>query len=376
MNNKKIAVLGSTGSIGTQALDVARRLGLKVTALTANKNYRLLEQQCRLFGPEECWIDESCYGDLKLLLADTDVKVCCGGDELCRIAAQTDCDVLLNSLLGISGLMPTLAAIDGKRTLALANKETLVTGGDIVMKKIRETGTKLIPVDSEHSAIFQCIDGRSDVSSLVLTASGGAFYGKSRTELYGATAAEALRHPNWSMGAKITVDSASLMNKGFEIIEAVHLFGMPEDKIEVIIHRESIIHSMVRFKDGAVLAQLGVPDMRIPIQLAFTYPRRNECAAQPLDFSAVSSLTFSQPDTKTFGLLELAREAIRRGGNIPSAMNGADEAAVQLFLEGKISFGQIEELVRTAVEKCAYIKDPSLEDILLTDISAREAVRG
>ncbi len=376
MKVRKIAVLGSTGSIGTQALDVASTLGLKVTALTAHRNFRLLERQCRAFRPSECWIDESRYSDLKLLLADTDVKVCCGEDELSRIAAETDCDVLLNSLLGISGLLPTLAAIDGRRTIALANKETLVAGGDIVMKKIKETGTALIPVDSEHSAVFQCIDGRKDVSSLVLTASGGAFFGKKKQELADVTAADALKHPNWSMGAKITVDSATLMNKGFEVIEAMHLFGMPEDKVEVIIHRESIIHSMVRFKDGAVLAQLGMPDMRIPIQLAFTYPKRVASSVKPLDFSAVSTLTFAQPDTETFGLLQFAREAVLRGGNIPCAMNGADEAAVQLFLEGKIRFGQIEELIREAVDKCVYIKDPSVEDILSTDIAAREAVRG
>ncbi len=374
----KIALLGSTGSIGRQTLDVCRREGYGVDCLSANKNDKLLAEQCREFGVKRCWIGEENYKSLKTRLADTSTEVLTGADELCRMAAESECDTVVNALLGISGLLPTLAAIDGKRRIALANKETLVAGGEIVMAKIKATKTDLTPIDSEHSAVFQCLEGhKSEAESIILTASGGAFYGKTRDELQYVTAADALKHPNWNMGQKITIDCATMMNKGFEVIEAMYLFDVPVDKVEVIIHRESIIHSMVRFVDGAVLAQLGVPDMKIPISLALTYPRRAsspECRA--LDFEKLSQLTFAKPDKDTFGLLSFAYEAIKKGGNIPAAMNGADEAAVELFLQGKIRFLDIERAVRYACSKTTFIAHPTVEQILDTDIAARQAVKG
>lgn len=374
----KIALLGSTGSIGTQTLDVCRRYGYEVDCLSANTNEILLEKQCREFAPKYCWIGEEHYASLRTRLADTDTVVLTGREELCRMAAESDCDVLVNALLGISGLAPTLSAIDGKKRIALANKETLVAGGEIVMKRIKETATELLPIDSEHSAIFQCIaDRRSEVESVILTASGGAFFGKKRDELREVTAADALKHPNWSMGKKITVDCATMMNKGFEIIEAMYLFDLPSDSVEVIIHRESVIHSMVRFVDGAVIAQLGTPDMRLPISFALSYPKRLESPdKRALDFKNYISFTFAEPDTEAFGLLQFAREAIKKGGNIPAAMNGADEAAVELFLNGKIGFCDIERLVRHACDTTKYIPAPTLEQIFDTDIAAREAVKG
>ncbi len=374
----KIALLGSTGSIGTQTLDICARYGYQVDCLSANQNEILLETQCRRFMPRMCCIGENRYLSMKQRLADTDIKVVAGKDALCQMAAETDCDTLVNALLGISGLEPTLAAVDGKKRIALANKETLVAGGELVMKRIKETHTELLPIDSEHSAIFQCIgDRRNEVESVILTASGGAFWGKNHSELERMTAADALKHPNWSMGKKITVDCATMMNKGFEIIEAMYLFGLPSERVEVIIHRQSVIHSMVRFIDGAVIAQLGTPDMRLPISFALSYPARLDSPdKRALDFKDYASLTFAEPDTETFGLLNFAREAIKKGGNIPAAMNGADEAAVELFLNGKIGFNDIERLIKHACYETEYIASPDLKQIIDTDIAAREAVKG
>lgn len=374
----KIALLGSTGSIGTQTLDVCARYGYKVDCLSANKNEILLEAQCRRFMPRICCIGEDHYLSMKQRLADTDIKVVAGKDALCQVASESSCDTLVNALLGISGLEPTLAAIDGKKRIALANKETLVAGGELVMKRVKETHAELLPIDSEHSAIFQCIgDRQSEVESVILTASGGAFWGKKLGELKKVTAADALKHPNWNMGQKITVDCATMMNKGFEIIEAMYLFDLPSDRVEVIIHRQSVIHSMVRFVDGAVIAQLGTPDMHLPISFALSYPARLESPdKKALDLKDCASLTFAEPDNETFGLLQFARDAINRGGNIPAAMNGADEAAVELFLQGKIGFNDIEKLIRHACSKAEYTASPDLKQIIDTDIAAREAVKG
>ncbi len=370
---KSLVILGSTGSIGTQTVEVAEHLELKINAISGYSNDSLLEKQARRFNVETVWISERKYSSLKTRLADTPSKVVTGEEELERIASEIPCDVLVNSLVGISGLKPTLAALDGKKRVALANKETLVVYGDSVMKKARETGTELIPVDSEHSAIFQCLDGRK-AKRILLTCSGGAFYGKKSAELENMTVAQALAHPNWSMGAKITVDCATLMNKGLELIEAVRLFDVSPDDVEVLIHRESICHSAVEFDDNVVMAQLSLPDMRECIQYAVTYPERRPSLTGRLDLTAIGKLTFSHPDEETFPLLPFARDAIRRGGTAPAAMNGANEAAVALFLDGKISFNDISRLVMKAAEKTAYISDASLPNVLAADKSARENV--
>ena len=346
--------------MGTQALEVMRALGIKAALLSAGTNEKLLADQCREFLPDECVIaSKDRYSSLRLLLADTPVKVSAGEEELCRAARDCDCETVLNSVVGIRGLLPTLAAISGGKDIALANKETLVAYGSSVMRLAREQGVDIIPVDSEHSAIYQCLRGedRGAVRRLLLTASGGPFYGKTREFLSKVTPAQALRHPSWSMGAKITVDSATLMNKGLEIIEAAHLFGLPQSRIEVAVHRESIVHSMAEFADGVVKAQLSRPDMRLCIQYAFTCPQRTCSLAGTLDFSDLS-LTFRAPDTETFVLLDEARRAFDRGGNACAALNGANEAAVALFLDGKIGFTDIFDLVCAAAESVRYIADP------------------
>jgi len=371
-----IIVLGSTGSIGRQTLDVARRLGLNIAALSGYNNDRILEEQCREFKPKYCWVSNEKYKTLKIALADTDTKVITDDDALDNLAYEVEADLLLNSIMGIRGLRPTLAAIDSGKQLALANKETLVAGGDIVMKKAREKGITILPVDSEHSAIFQCLQGGLKPKKILLTASGGPFFGKKRDELKNITPADALKHPNWNMGAKITIDSSTLMNKGLELIEAVHLFSVAPDDVEVIIHRESIIHSMVEYPDNAVVAQLGKPDMRLCIQYAITYPERYESPVGQLDFSSIAGLTFSKPDEQTFTLLPLARAAIKKGGNLPAAVNGANEAAVSLFLNGKIGYLDIFELVTKASENAIYQNNPTLDDIMDTDRAAREFVFG
>ena len=374
---KSLIILGSTGSIGTQALEVCRRNGYKVTALAAGSNVELLEKQAREFNPLAVAVfDPLKSEELKIKLSDTDIKVYSGADGVCELA-QYEGDIVLNSIVGIAGLRPTLSAIEAGKTIALANKETLVTGGEIVNRKAKEKGVKILPVDSEHSAIFQSIQGAPEksIKKILLTASGGPFYGKTRKDLENVTVKEALNHPNWSMGAKITIDSATLMNKGLEVIEAVHLFNLPAKDIEVLVHRQSIFHSGVELSDGAVIAQMGTPDMRLPIQYAITYPERCEYAFERLSLADVGTLTFAKPDTETFRLLPLCIEAINTGGLAPTAVNGANEEAVRLFLDGKIKFLQIADLVEKAFLSVQNKKEFDLGDILNTDKLARECVR-
>ncbi len=375
---KKLIILGSTGSIGTQALDIVRANPDKytVTAMAAGSNAKLLEKQAREFGVKTVALfDEIAASDLKTRLADTDIKVLSGADGVCELASS-DADMVLNAIVGIAGLRPTLAAIDAGHTIALANKETLVTGGEIVNRKLAQKGVSLLPVDSEHSAIFQSLQGapKGCLKKILLTASGGPFFGKTRKELQDVTVKDALNHPNWSMGAKITIDSATLMNKGLEVIEAVHLFGVPASQIEVLVHRQSILHSAVELSDGAVIAQLGTPDMKLPIQYALTYPERDMCFER-LDLFKVGTLTFECPDMDTFKLLPLCIEAINRGGLYPTAINGANEESVKLFLEGKINFLQIAELNEKAMNMCENKQDFTVEDIFATDQAARRIVR-
>jgi len=374
---KSLIILGSTGSIGTQALEVCRRDGYKVTALAAGSNIELLERQAREFKVKKVAVfNENAAKELKIKLKDTDIEVLSGVEGVCSVA-EYEGDIVLNSIVGIAGLRPTLAAIEAGKTIALANKETLVTGGEIVNRKAREKGVKILPVDSEHSAIFQSIQGAPEksVKKILLTASGGPFFGKTRKDLENVTVKEALNHPNWSMGAKITIDSATLMNKGLEVIEAVHLFGLPAGDIEVLVHRQSIVHSGVELSDGAVIAQLGTPDMRLPIQYALTYPERSDYAFEHLSLADIGTLTFCKPDTETFRCLPLCIEAINSGGLAPTAVNGANEEAVRLFLEGKIKFLAIADLVEKALLSVQNKKEFGLEDILETDRLARECVR-
>lgn len=373
---KELIILGSTGSIGTQALNVARTCGIRVTALTAGRNAQLLEKQAREFNP--CIVameDKTAAKELKIRLKDTNVKVLQGNEGICE-AAQSKGDIVLSAIVGIAGLRPTLAAIEAGKNIALANKETLVTGGDIVKRRVRETGVKLLPVDSEHSAIFQSLEGTAtgSLKKILLTASGGPFFGKKSNELENVTAAQALKHPNWAMGAKITVDSATLMNKGLEVIEAAHLFDVKATDIEVLVHRQSIVHSGIELSDGAVIAQLGTPDMRLPIQYALTYPERGVCF-EKLNLFDIGTLTFEKPDIDTFRCLPLCIEACSRGGLYPTAINGANEESVKLFLSGQIGFLDIARLNEYAMFHCENKKDFSVEDIFETDAAARRAVR-
>ena len=374
----KLSILGSTGSIGTQTLDVARKLNLQVSALSAHSNIKLLEEQIREFKPKVAVVfDESRADELKLNINDLGTKVYSGMDGLLHAATLDDCDLVVNSVVGMVGLKPTLASIDAKKNIAFANKETLVAGGALVMDAAKKNGVTLFPVDSEHSAIFQCLQASPDEKALkkiILTASGGPFFGKTSEELENVTVAQALNHPNWSMGAKITIDSATMMNKGLEIIEAAWLFDVSPDDIEVVVHRESIIHSMIEFVDNSVLAQLGLPDMRIPIQYAITYPNRFESPVESLDFSKISSMTFYHPDYKTFKCLSACKNAIKRGGIIPAVANGANEIANKLFRENKISFLEIGELVSGAVDNFTFKEAKSLSDVLDADKAAREYV--
>lgn len=369
-----MVLLGSTGSIGTQALQVAEHLGIKIEALSANDNHILLEEQCRRFKPAKCWIGEKQYRALKTALADTAVQVLTGREQLNALAAQSSSPLVFNSLLGISGLAPTMAAISAKKTIALANKETLVAGGSLVMDTAKANKVDIIPVDSEHSAIFQCLLGQAKPKKIILTASGGSFFGRSRKSLESVTVEAALKHPNWSMGAKITIDSATLMNKGLEFIEAAHLFEVSAEQIEVVIHRESIVHSMVEFADGSVIAQLGDHDMRVPIQYALTHPERQPSLAKGIDFVKIGKLTFAEPDHNAFPLLGLAIDTHKKGGLLPAVMNGANEKAVSLFLDGRIAFNAISDKVIAAVSGFSNKYNFSLEDIFEADIWAREFV--
>ena len=375
---EKLSILGSTGSIGTQALDVAEKHGIEIIALTANSSTKLLEEQIRKFKPKVvAMISEEAAADLRVRVADTDTKVLSGIQGVCECARMSDSDTVLNAIVGIAGLLPTLDAIDAGKNIALANKETLVAGGELVMTAAREKGVNIYPVDSEHSAIFQCLQGTPKDRSLkriILTASGGPFFGKTRAELENVTVEQALNHPNWDMGAKITVDSATMMNKGLEIIEACWLFGVSEDKIKVVVHRESIIHSAVEFDDNAVLAQLGLPDMKIPIQYALTYPKRYPSPSGELDLASLGVLHFAEPDYDTFDCLSICREAIRRGGLYPAAANSANEQANSLFRQGRIGFLEIGEYVGEAMERTENIENYTLSDVLMTDRLAREFV--
>ena len=375
---RRISLLGSTGSIGRQTLDVAAACSFSVAALTAHRSGALLEEQARRFQPElAVCVDPAAAADLKVRLADTQVRVASGPEGLLEAAALPSADTVVTAVVGVAGLEPTLAAIRAGKRIALANKETLVCAGELVMDQAEAHGAEIVPVDSEHSAIFQCLQGcrdRGEVRRLILTASGGPFFGWSREALAGVTPAQALKHPNWSMGAKITVDSATLMNKGLEYIEAMRLYRMPPEKISIVVHRESIVHSLVEYCDNAVLAQLGAPDMRLPIQYALTWPERTPGPAQPLDLLNCPSLTFQAPDYDAFPCLGLALEAARTGGTATAVLNGANEAAVALFLEEKLSFPGIAERVGLALERLPVVQKPSLEEILEADRAARALV--
>ena len=376
---RTLSILGSTGSIGRQTLDVAQVCGHQVAALTVNRSVELAEQQARQFQPQlVVAVDESAAQDLKQRLADTSIRVVGGREGLMEAATLPQADTVVTAVVGIAGLEPTLAAIDQGKRIALANKETLVCAGDLVMRRAEEKGAEIVPVDSEHSAIFQCLQGckdRGEVKRLIITASGGPFFGKTREELEHVTRAQALRHPNWAMGAKITIDSATLMNKGLEFIEAMRLYHMPPQQIQVVVHRESIIHSLVEFNDGAILAQLGTADMRVPIQYALTWPERTPGPAPPLDLLTCPPLTFAKPDPDTFRCLGLALECAQKGGTSTAILNGANEVAVELFLEEKISFLDIARLVEGALERVASKPADTLEDVLEADRAARQAVR-
>ncbi|MBR4029897.1 MAG: 1-deoxy-D-xylulose-5-phosphate reductoisomerase [Clostridia bacterium] len=374
---KTISILGSTGSIGTQTLDVVLRSEGKfqVAGITGNKNIKLLEGQTRMFAPKFVAVaDENLYNDLKLAVSDTNTKVLCGIDGLCEVAAYSKNDIVVSSTVGISGLKPTLAAISAGHDIALANKETLVTAGNLVTDLIKEKGVKLLPVDSEHSAIFQCLECGHKPSKLILTASGGPFFGKTKKDLEKVTLKDALKHPNWSMGQKITIDSATMMNKGLEIIEAKWLFDMELDDIEVVVHRESIIHSMIKLSDGSILAQMGEPDMKLPISVALYYPEREIIKNTDFDFLKHPNLSFYNPDEETFSCLKLAKQALKTGGTMPCFLNGANEAAVALFLDEKIKFTDIPELISNAMKKHTPIVNYTLDDVVKTDLSAREIV--
>ena len=373
---KNIALLGSTGSIGTQTLDVCRMHGIKPIALCAAKNTALLEKQAREFMPGAvCIYDENRYSDMKQRLFDTDIKVLCGMDGLCEVSSLKT-DAVVNSVVGMVGLRPTLAALDAGNKVALANKETLVTGGELVMKKAKEKNLPILPIDSEHSAIFQSLmaSGGSSIERILLTASGGPFFGYSYEKLKTVTKAQALKHPNWNMGQKITTDSATLMNKGLELIEAVWLFGVTPEKVEVNVHRQSILHSAVEFEDGSVIGQMGVPDMRIPIQFALTYPERLPSPAKRLSLFDVGTMTFEKADEETFLCLKDAKKMIAKGGTACTVLNSANEAAVGLFLEDKIPFYRIGELVADACENVREHKEVTLGNILDSENTAREYV--
>ncbi len=374
-----ISILGSTGSIGTQALAVADDLkGIKditVKALSGNRNVALLEAQARKYTPDiVAAFDEKCASDLKVRLADTSCRVLSGEDGLIAVAAHPDSEMVLSAIVGFSGLIPTMHAIDEKKDIALANKETLVTAGSLFMDKIAENGVKLLPVDSEHCAIFQCLEGNrgNKIRKILLTASGGPFFGKTYDGLKNVTKEMALRHPTWSMGAKITIDSATLMNKGLEIIEAKWLFGVDIDNIEVVVQRESIIHSMVEYEDLSVIAQMSLPSMKHPIQYAFTYPNRLPSADPRLSLKDIGTLTFSEPDEDTFKCLRLAKEAGRQGGIMPTVLNAANEEAVEQFLDGKITFTQIGDLVEKALSDYKNITNPTIDEILRVNQEVRE----
>ena len=375
---RTIALLGSTGSIGRQTLEVARDLGLSVASLTANSSIDLLEQQAREFSPRLVVLyDEAAAKEMKARLTDTKIEVLSGMDGLIAAATMDEADTVVTAVVGMIGLQPTLAAISKGKRIALANKETLVCAGELVMDASERSGAEIVPVDSEHSAIFQCLQGcrdRGEIRRLILTCSGGPFYGLSYGELSGKTKYDALKHPNWTMGAKITIDSATLMNKGLEIIEAMRLYRLPLEKVSAVIHRQSIVHSLVEFHDGAMLAQLGTPDMKLPIRYAMTYPNRAEHTPTALDLLSCPALTFAQPDEEAFRCLSIAKQCARIGGTSCAVMNGANEVAVGAFLREQIGFNDIPSLVETALGSVEQVSNPALADILEADRLARQAV--
>ena len=374
-----VSVLGSTGSIGRQSLDIISRLPIRVAALTAGTSVELMAQQCREFRPAlAVMATEEAADALSQQISDLPIRVMWGEDGLVEAATIPEADCVITAVVGMVGLKPTLAAIRAKKRIGLANKETLVCAGELVMAEAEAYGAEIIPVDSEHSAIFQCLMGnsnRSEVKKLILTCSGGPFYGMEREQLKSVTKSDALKHPNWKMGAKITIDCATLMNKGLEVIEAMRLYDMPLEQVDVVIHRQSVVHSMVEFVDGAVMAQMGTPDMRLPIQLALTYPDRVTCPVDPLDLIGCGALSFLKPDTDTFPCLALARECAAMGGNACAVMNGANEEAVAKFLADEIGFYDIYRLVRQAVREVPFIENPTLDQILESDRLARACVR-
>ena len=378
MTTKNLSILGSTGSIGTQSLEIAEKCGYKVSALSAYSNVDIIEEQIRRFKPlVAALVDEKAAAELKIRTADTNTKILSGIEGVCECAATQQADTVINGIVGMAGLRPTLTAIECRKKIALANKETLVAGGQIVMNKAKENGVHILPVDSEHSAIFQCLQGKPSnkaLKKLILTASGGPFFGKTRDELKSVTVKDALKHPNWAMGAKITVDSATMMNKGSEVIEAAWLFGVSPSKIDVVVHRESIIHSAVEYDDNAVIAQLGLPDMKIPIQYALTYPERYESPSMELDLTEICNLSFYKPDYETFKLINVCKNAFMKGGIAPAFANSANEQANLMFREGKIGFLDIGDIVERVAEGAPDIQDFTLEDIENADKLARESV--
>ena len=376
---KCVSILGSTGSIGRQTLDIIDNLSIPVAALTAGSNAQRMAEQCRKYRPKLAVMStQTSAQQLKALISDLPTEVMWGEEGLIAAATIDEADCIITAVVGMVGLKPTLAAIRAHKRIGLANKETLVCAGQLVMAEAKKHNAEIIPVDSEHSAIFQCLMGcgdRREVKRILLTCSGGPFYGKTKEELGVVTKADALKHPNWKMGAKITIDCATLMNKGLEVIEAMRLYDLPLEQVDVLIHRQSIVHSMVEFTDGAVMAQLGAPDMRLPIQLAMTYPARSATPVDFLDLTTCGALTFSHPDMEAFPCLALARKCAKEGGTACPAMNGANEEAVALFLDDKIGFYDIYDLVCRAVDAVAFIAEPTLEEILETDRLARAAVR-
>ena len=377
---KCVSILGSTGSIGRQTLDVIDHLGLKVTALTAGTSVARMAEQCEKYCPRlAVMATEEAAMQLKAVISHLQTEVLWGEEGLIQAATIEEADCVITAVVGMVGLKPTLAAIRAGKRIGLANKETLVCAGELVMREAKKYSAEIIPVDSEHSAIFQCLmgvkDQKKEVERILLTCSGGPFYGMTPEQLKTVTKADALRHPNWKMGAKITIDCATLMNKGLEVIEAMRLYDLPLSKVDVLIHRQSIVHSLVELVDGGVMAQLGAPDMRLPIQLAMTYPERRDCVVPKLDLTKCGALTFAEPDMEAFPCLKLARDCAQKGGNACAAMNGANEEAVALYLADKIGFYDIYRLVKGAVEEVPFIGDPTLEEILDADRLARASVR-
>jgi len=376
---KCVSILGSTGSIGRQSLDIVKHLNIPVAALTAGTSVERMAQQCRQFRPQlAVMATQEAAQQLREAVTDLPMDISWGEEGLIRAATMEQADCVITAVVGMLGLKPTLAAIRAKKRIGLANKETLVCAGELVMAEANRCGAQIIPVDSEHSAIFQCLMGmqsRKEIKRLILTCSGGPFFGMDKAALQNVTRADALKHPNWKMGPKITIDCATLMNKGLEVIEAMRLYGLPLEQVDVVIHRQSIVHSLVEFIDGAVMAQMGAPDMRLPIQLAMTYPERTDCIVEPLDLTKCGALSFCEPDMEAFPCLALARQCAKEGGTACPVMNGANEEAVAMYLNDEIGFYDIYELVKMAVDTVPFIQEPTLEEILEADRLARQAVR-